>query len=107
MFQECWDILKFASRGAQYGTIEFIYKSDDDARLYAIRTIETDWLLFSRYLGRVVRIVRIGAIPTTIKPQWALAAALKAEEKYEIHNIKKMETLFFGGVGSTGHSVDG
>lgn len=66
----------------------------------AIRPFETQkWLLFSNYLGNVVKTFRIGAIPPVTKLKWELAAALKEIKEYQISNIKKTENLFFLGYG--------
>lgn len=37
--------------------------------------------------------MHIGAIPSTLKPQWALAATLKNIEEYDVFHMKKTETL--------------
>lgn len=66
------------SDGQQYGTVEVEFRTKEDAKELATETREKEkWLLSPSYLGRVVKKIRIGAIPPAVRANWLMVAALK------------------------------
>lgn len=51
LFQECWNQLEFSSWGVPYGMVELLFKTIEEAKNVATKTIETEkWLLLPNHL---------------------------------------------------------
>lgn len=93
--------ITFVTRAKRYGTVEAVFEYENMAKKMAMEDFKSEkWWLFPMYMGRRLVRIRVGAIPSYVKPEWIVTTiVMEIKLDYEIVNTNRTKVVNWWGYG--------